>query len=168
MTTALHRFLITFVAAYRTQKPFVVVARSGAALQCLAVFRRWGLIALCSDPDQLLGRPGHWGASATTDRRHITVWFRQWPTAPTTAGTNTGLLVGRSPHQPSHHAPHRLEVLYRPSRSQRLFRSHRWLRGRLPHLNTLYLLSTSRGILTSDEALRYRLGGVLLLALHLL
>jgi hypothetical protein len=166
-TPSLHRFLCTFVSAYRSQKPYVVVDRPGAALQCLSIFRRWGLVSHCTDGGRLWGRPGERRpAQATAVRHHITAWFHPWSPATNAAHWQRAQVAGTD-HSPSNHGPHRLEMVYRPTRSHRAFRSHRWLRGRLAHFNSLYLLRTSRGILTSDEALRHRLGGTLLLILHL-
>jgi hypothetical protein len=166
-TNALHRFLCTFVSAYRSQKPYVVVDRSGPALQCLPIFLRWGLISHCTDGGRRWGQPRQRRpVQANPDRSTITVWFDQ--RIPTTTGAHweRGRVVGT--HQAlSGHGPHRLELVYRPTLHQRAFRSHRWLRGRLAHFNSLCLLRSSRGIITSDEALRHRLGGTLLLILHL-
>jgi hypothetical protein len=166
-TNALHRFLTTFVAAHHSQQAYVVVRRSGAALQCLSIFLRWGLISHCTDGGRRWGSPrSRRPAQATPDRRSITVWLN--PRIPTTTGAHweRGRVAGTT-HALSGHGHHRLEMVYRPTLHQRAFRSHRWIRGRLAHFNSLYLIRSSRGIITSQEALRHRLGGTLLLILHL-
>jgi len=164
MSPSLHQFLITFVSAYRTNRPRVVVRRTTAALQCLSILRQWGLLSH-------YGAVGGAEAVGIPPRRepqsYLMVWFHPWPPHPTLGNQRRGQVVGQPPHLPSGRGSHRLEVVRYPSRRHRLFRSHRWLRGRLPHRNTLYLIQTLRGIVTSEEALRHRMGGVILLAVHL-
>src|SRR4051794_13371510 len=113
MSPTLHTFLITFVAAYRTNQARVVVRRTSAALQCLSILRQWGLLS-------------HYGALGGVDgtelppqrgpHHYLVVWFHPWPPNPTAASTQRGLVVGRAPHVPSTRANHRLEVVRYPSR----------------------------------------------------
>jgi hypothetical protein len=167
MSSTLHRFLQQFLRAYRNQDRYVVVGRSKATLQCAAIFLRWGLISYCTDLSGG-GLPTGGPLAPTGGPPHLVLVFHPWPTNPALANEQRGTVAGRPPHVPSARGPHRLELVYSPTgRGRRLHRSHRWLRGRMAHFNCLYLLSTSRGIVTSDEALRFRLGGILLLILHL-
>ena len=63
--------------------------------------------------------------------------------------------------------PAALELLRAPSRRTALRISCAELRTQYPHRNVLYLLETPRGIVTSEEALRFGLGGMLLARLRL-
>ena len=156
----LHSFLHLFVSAHQSNRDSVVVPASAAARQCLAILWQWGLVTSYTP-----GRPGPDGATAAQRHHHITVRFYPWPVSPAAALQRSGLLRGRSPHLPGAQ-PHRLELPHRPGRRSHHYRSHRWLRERLGP-TTLYLLASSRGVISSEEALRHRLGGTLLLLVHL-
>lgn len=163
MSPTTHQFLLSFVSAYRSNRPRLVVRRTAPALQCLSILHQWGLLERYTE----VGADAGVTAPKAEPQRYLMVWFHPWPTNPNAGGQQRRVVAGHPPHLPSAKAAHRLEVVRYPSRRHRVFRSHRWLRGRLPHRSTLYLIQTLRGIVTSEEALRHRLGGVVLLAVHL-
>ena len=69
--------------------------------------------------------------------------------------------------RPSAKAPHRLTLLRRPSARSQQRLTLRQLRGLCAHGNSLYLLESPRGIITSTEALKLKVGGSLLARLDL-
>jgi ribosomal protein S8 len=68
--------------------------------------------------------------------------------------------VERQPgNRPSAKAPHRLELLRRPSARSQQRVTLRQMVGRVPNLNAVYLLETPMGILTTREARFHKVGG---------
>ena len=73
----------------------------------------------------------------------------------------------KAPYSAHSKGAHKIEIVRYPSRRHYKFISTKELKARLPHGNTIYLLESQRGIITSEEALRFQIGGFPILIIYL-
>lgn len=169
MRPSTQEFLRTFGNAYSANWPYVVVRRTSAALQCLELFATHGLVHRFGPLPAAVARLASGGPRRRGQR--LLVWLQPWPATAAGGGTEGGRLQrrgGDGASGASGRGSHRLQLERRPSRRHAAFLGHRELRRRYPAANVVAILETPRGIVTSREALRHRLGGWLLATLHLL
>jgi ribosomal protein S8 len=180
-----HIFLSSFIAAHRASKPYVVVRSSKAALQLCALLRTYGLIrdfrfyegaraaavkaARRRGKLPPLGKRAPFGATLRVGARYRAQYLLVDLTTPLSTperSSFTGGIRGSRRGSPSGRSA-TLELLRAPSRRTALRLSCAELRTRCPHRNVLYLLETTRGVVSSEEALRFGLGGTLIALIRL-
>jgi hypothetical protein len=83
-TSVVHTFLQTFLAAYRCNKPYLVVRASRPALQCLRIFYQYSLVERYGFlQEQRERRRFAPTVSPQTEERYLLVWLQR--NAPDTA-----------------------------------------------------------------------------------
>ena len=155
-----HTFLQTFLAGYRCNKPYLVIRNSRPALQCLRIFHHYGLVEryghLANQWERRRFAPT---VSPATQQRFLLVWFHRNAPDQTLRNQKRWLVERQAGDAPSAKAPHRLELLRRPSARSQLRFTLRQLKGQVPNLNAVYILETPMGVLTSREARNHNVGG---------
>lgn len=162
-----HDFLLTFTAAYNANRASVVVRATRPARQLLAVLENYGLVHSYGHPTTPLEQRLAPGVARRRAQQYLLVWFSPQADSLSAAnGTPSFGLRGRSPHLPLGRPTLRLRLLRRPSRRSDVYQTSVLLRQRRS-LNSLALLATTQGILSSEEARQRRLGGYPLALLEL-
>lgn len=167
MKKTVHDFLIQFTSAYRSNKPYLIVKNTSDAAQCLTIFKTLGIISHYNPLKTQLDYKLASGINPMFRFNYLIVWFHVWPVNFTLQGQQPGAVIEQSPHVPHSKGAHKLEIIRYPSRRHYTYITHQKLKRKLPHYNTIYLLQSTRGIITSNEALKTRTGGIPLLAIYL-
>lgn len=156
----LHQFMQTFLESYRANRPFLVVRASRPAFQCLRIFHQHAMVERYG----YVVRQEGWRRFAPTvtpnlAHRYLLVWLHMFPPTQPDRSQRRWLVERQAGNRPSSKAPHRLELIRRPTLRTHQKRSLRSMVDWEPNLGAVYLLETPLGVLTSLEARRRRVGG---------
>lgn len=168
MKRSQHIFFLSFVSAYRSSKPYIIVNYTRAAIQACSALLSLGLVLDFESVDNVnklsLSR-----VNIQKRSHYIIIWLNLQPISTNTRNINFSHVGRAFTDQLTYtRGVHKMEIIYTSVRRQRDFISYKKLTTLKPHFNTIYLLETKRGIIHSEEAKIFKIGGFPILKISLL
>jgi ribosomal protein S8 len=170
MKSQKYSFFISFISAYRSNKPYLVVAESATAYQCLPLLCSYGLISSWGRLSDFPLAKKLAAAPPIKKSHYLIVWFNL--KLPTFNELNQKpALVECSSARPlvkNNTSSIKISLLWKPSQKSNRYISHKQLKKLLSKWNVILFLDSKWGIISSHEALKAKLGGFPIFAIYLL
>lgn len=148
-----YQFLSQFLAGIQSEKQFFIAKKTKAACQLSAVFQELGIIDFVTIPrDEMVPN-----SIKKYKDQYLAYWFKKQE-----KHMNNRVFLKRHRFSRNTYPFHKIKIIGKPSTYHKNKISYKEMIKYYPYWNTIYIMHTSRGVITSKEAFEYQIGGFIM------
>ena len=148
-----YKFLSQFLAGVQSEKQYFIAKKTKAACQLSSVFIELGIIDFITvATDEMIPN-----AKKKYKGQYLAYWLKKHD-----KHLDNKVFIKRHRFSRNTYPFHKIQIVGKPSTYHKNKISHEEMIKYYPYWNTIYILHTSRGVITSKEAFEYKLGGFIM------
>ena len=156
-------YLSQLLAGLKSEKKFFIAKNTRAAKQLSSIFIQLGIINYITKPSLLMLSKKTKKKNIENESSYLAFWFKK-----NQKSSDNKFCISKHRFTKNTFSFHKIKIVSTSTSYQKYKLSYKNLLKYHPYWNTIYIMSTPKGIITSKEAFEQKVGGYILCKIILL